>query len=344
MAKEWEKREFFRQPAYIHRCLEENPTTFVTTAAIGSLALLASAVLCIRHSRSLDTRPLGLLRTLYHGILAFPIVWAFFSWASLLTPLARPLAELFMGQSEAFALHSFMVILFMLVSVESLKRREPGPDEVSASSLDARRTVIQTLQEYGPQKYFAVPPFGCCFKCCTEAHHITAKQLLWVSRLVRQYVFVQVFMNAYFLWAKETLDPKMWDVGKWSEPILKLSGMLAMYGLFVMYTMTYDLLRNWNTTKKFTAVKLMVALGILQGKLFAFLVPVLSPERNCWVDPTHPKDLDRLVSFWMTFVTLLETVPMAWLITKAFPASDVSDYPLKQMDLLELELRALAQP
>ena len=27
-----------------------------------------------------------------------------------------------------------------------------------------------------------VPPFGCCFyRCCTE-HHITAKQLLWVSR------------------------------------------------------------------------------------------------------------------------------------------------------------------
>ena len=53
-----------------------------------------------------------------------------------------------------------------------------------------------------------------------------------------------------------------------------------------MYTTTYDLLRNWNTKKEFTAVKLMVALGILQGSS----LPSLSPSfREKLGGPSTPK-------------------------------------------------------
>ncbi len=37
-----------------------------------------------------------------------------------------------------------------------------------------------------PRTYFAVPPFGCCFRRCCTPHHLSAKQLLWVSYLVKQ--------------------------------------------------------------------------------------------------------------------------------------------------------------
>ncbi|CAE7529482.1 unnamed protein product, partial [Symbiodinium necroappetens] len=252
-------------------------------------------------------------------MLAFPTVWACCCWLTLFTPLSTPIAELFMGQGEAFAIYSFMVILFMLVSVEAMKQGEgveidePSSPSSRTSQVSLRQSIIQTLQKFGPQKYFAVPPFGCCFRPCVQPHHITAKQLLWVSRLVRQYVVMQVFVNAYFMWARFTLDP-YWEVDAVADPLLKVSGMVAMYGLFVMYAATHELLHRWNTTRKFISVKAMVALSILQQKLLGLLVPLLAEEKNCWVDPEHPEETERLVHFWVTFATLLETVVMSRLI------------------------------
>ena len=148
----------------------------------------------------------------------------------------------------------------MLVSVEAMKQGEgveidePSSPSSRTSQVSLRQSIIQTLQKFGPQKYFAVPPFGCCFRPCVQPHHITAKQLLWVSRLVRQYVVMQVFVNAYFMWARFTLDP-YWEVDAVADPLLKVSGMVAMYGLFVMYAATHELLHRWNTTRKFISVK-----------------------------------------------------------------------------------------
>ena len=119
-----------------------------------------------------------------------------------------------------------MVILFMLVSVEAMKQGEgveidePSSPSSRTSQVSLRQSIIQTLQKFGPQKYFTVPPFGCCFRPCVKPHHITAKQLLWVSRLVRQYVVMQVFVNAYFMWARFTLDP-YWEVDAVADPPLE---------------------------------------------------------------------------------------------------------------------------
>ncbi|CAE7884770.1 unnamed protein product, partial [Symbiodinium microadriaticum] len=310
MAELWQRREYYRRPRYVKRCMEENPTTFLTATIIGSLALVVTMIVCLRHSRALDARPFCLLRSSYHGMLAFPTVWACCCWLTLFTPLSTPIAELFMGQGEAFAIYSFMVILFMLVSVEAMKQGEgveidePSSPSSRTSQVSLRQSIIQTLQKFGPQKYFTVPPFGCCFRPCVKPHHITAKQLLWVSRLVRQYVVMQVFVNAYFMWARFTLDP-YWEVDAVADPLLKVSGMVAMYGLFVMYAATHELLHRWNTTRKFISVKAMVALSILQQKFLGLLVPLLAEEKNCWVDPEHPEETERLVHFWVTFATLL---------------------------------------
>ena len=50
-----------------------------------------------------------MLRTYYRSMLIFPMVWAICSWATLCTPLSYPLAELFMGQSEAYAIYAPLV-------------------------------------------------------------------------------------------------------------------------------------------------------------------------------------------------------------------------------------------
>ena len=105
-------------------------------------------------------------------------------------------------------------------------------------------------QGYGPQKYFAVPPVCCLLRRCMRAHQITARQLVWVSRFVRQYGLLQIILNSFLLWARLTLKPREAEATEQlASVVLKISGVLAVYGLFVMYKATHDLLDDWNTTR-----------------------------------------------------------------------------------------------
>jgi len=337
----------FRAVRFVSRCMEDNRIPFLVATSLGTVSLIISLVLCIRHSQELDRRPICMLRSYYRGMLVFPVVWAVCCWISLFCPLMSPLTELFMGQSEAYAIYIFLVILYMLVSIEACKNRmehsEPGEGNLRAEVENMGQTIMEAVHEYGPQKYFAVPPFGCCFyRCCTE-HHITAKQLLWVSRLVKQYVILELFLNTFFMWAGLTFQPERAEkIQSVAGYILKISGMLAVYGLFIMYKATHDLLHDWSTTRKFVSVKIVILLSVVQNKIFSFFIHRFRPrDRSCLLTPGHPKDLERVVIFWTMFASLVETVLLSHLIIRAFPAHEVSDYPLKNLDLVELELRQI---
>eukprot|EP00438_Fugacium_kawagutii_P030240 Skav219533 [mRNA] locus=scaffold30:667757:678045:- [translate_table: standard] len=124
--------------------------------------------------------------------------------------------------------------------------------------------------------------------------------------------------------------------------ILKVSGMLAVYGLVIMYKATHDLLHDWKTTRKFVSVKIVILLSVVQNKIFSWFIHTFRPmEKSCLLTPGNPKDLERIVVFWTTFATLMETMLLSHLIIRAFPAEEVSDYPLKNLDLVELELRQI---
>ncbi|CAK9030325.1 unnamed protein product [Durusdinium trenchii] len=343
---EIDRNSDFRAHHFIVRCLQDNRVPFLCGTIIGTISLIITMTMCIRHSMALDRRPICMLRTYYHGMLIYPMVWAVCCWVSLFCPLTTNLSELFMGQSEAYAIYIFLVILYMLVSIEACKKRmETGGagESLRTEMMNMGQTVMEAIHEYGPQKYFAVPPFGCCFwRCCTP-HHITAKQLLWVSRLVKQYVLLELFLNTFFMWCGLTFLPvrakKMQSVAGY---ILKASGMLAIYGLFVMYKATHDLLHDWNTTRKFVAIKLVILLSVIQNKLFGlFIRKFRPPDESCLLEPNNPKDLEHVIAWWTTFATLVETVLLSHLIIKAFPAHEVSDYPLKNLDLVEMELRQI---
>jgi len=263
-----------------------------------------------------------MLRSYYHGMLVFPMVWAICCWFALFCPLVAPLSELFMGQSEAYAIYIFLVIMYMLVSIEACKTKleqsDPGQTSLRSEMENMGQTIMDAVHDYGPQKYFAVPPFGCCFKPCCWEHQITAKQLLWVSRLVKQYVILELFLNTFFMWAGLTFQPeRAARIQNVAAYILKISGMMAVYGLFIMYKATHDLLHDWNTTR------------------------FRPRENSCLLTPGHPEELERIVVFWTTFASLMETVLLSHLIIRAFPAHEVADFPLKNLDLVELELRQI---
>ncbi|CAK9045421.1 Putative ankyrin repeat protein RF_0381 [Durusdinium trenchii] len=338
----------FRVSRFYQRCMESEPDLFRLVTGTGTLGCIITFSICLRHSWSLDQRPLCMQRSYYHGMLAFPMVWAFCTWVTLWCPLNAPMSELFMGQSEAYAIYSFLVLLFMLVSIEALKRRRDGELDGSSyhSNSNMGEVIIQAVQAYGPQKYFAVPPLGCLFMKCVRPHHVTANQLLWVSRLVKQYGYAQVILNTCYIYTRQTMvaGSARAQVLATFENVLKVSGLLAVYGLFVMYKATHELLHDWKTTAKFLSVKLIIGLSTLQKMLLRKIVEVFPPhEGSCLLDPLHPKDLDRALAYWSSYLTLLETILLACLVIKAFPAEEVADYPLKNLDFVELELRQIHQ-
>ncbi|CAJ1446702.1 unnamed protein product [Effrenium voratum] len=340
-----------RVAQFVQRCLQDNRNAYVFAVSTGTVAFLTTLTLTCRQHFQLDERPICLLRSYYHGILIFPLVWAATSWLTLFCPLTSPLADLFQGQAEAYAIYVFLVILYMLASIEAVKKEleqngeRGGPETLRSEVQNMGRTIIQAIAEFGPKKYFAVPPLGCCLRCFGKPHTLTATQLLWVSRFVKQYVVLQIFLNTFFMWCLLSFRAsRAARLLLFSGYFLKFSGLLAVYGLFVMYKATHELLADWNTTRKFVSIKIVILLSIVQKKLITwFIRAIYTPEKTCLINPYEPKDLDHLINFWTQWLILLETVVLVKLIGWAFPPHEVSDYPLKNLDLVELELRQLQQ-
>mmetsp|Transcript_25350 Transcript_25350/g.45911 ORF Transcript_25350/g.45911 Transcript_25350/m.45911 type:complete len:136 (+) Transcript_25350:743-1150(+) len=117
---------------------------------------------------------------------------------------------------------------------------------------------------------------------------------------------------------------------------------MAIYGLFVMYKATHDLLHEWKTTGKFIAIKVVILLSILQEKVIKMLIYKFRRKDNtCLVDPADPEDLDHVVTYWSQFALLLDTILMVCLLSRAFDPEEVQDLQQQHLDLVELELQQM---
>lgn len=303
--------------------------------------MLITLTLTWRHLQKLNDRPICLLRSYYTSIFLFPAVWAISAYISLLCPNAAPLAELAQGQSEAFAIYTFLTILYMLLTREAFKAElERGVLEEDVSVGNA---IVSVLEKQGPKPHFATPPFFCCCAGIFPKHLLTPGHLLRITKLVKQYIAMQLFFSVFGLWAEMSLDEKRAEwMTHWVKRILKVSGWIGIYGLFVMYKATKDVLEHWNTTRKFMSIKFVILLSIVQAWLLSLLAHKFRRKDNtCLVDPLKPNDLHHVVTFWSQVLLLVETVLMVYLLSKAFPAEEVQDFRLHHLDLVELELQQM---
>jgi len=285
-----------------------------------------------------------MMRSYYTSIFIFPVVWSISAFLCIICPRSAPLAELAQGQSEAYAIYIFLVILFMLLALESVKVDLAKDMELNQLKVEGIGPAILTaLSRQGPQPFFAVPPFACCFIKCIPHHNLSAQHLLWVTRFVKQYAYLQLFFSVFSLWAEYTLPEaraKSWS--NMSRIVLKFSGLLAIYGLFVIYKATHHILEQYRTTSKFVAIKIVILLSMLQARIISILIHKFrKSDSTCLVDPAHPEDLDHVVTFWSQFVLLLDTVLMTWLLTQAFDPNEITEFEHGHLELVELELQQM---
>lgn len=249
------------------------------------------------------------------------------------------MAELIQGVSEAFVISTFGTILFMVVCYESFRQQISTTGELT-EDLPVGETIVQALAQQGTKPHFATPPFFCCFARCCYKHNMLPKHLLRVSWLIRQYVYMQMSLSVFSMWAATTISEREGrSVQMATLVVLKVSAMTAVYGLFVLYRATHDLLHDWNTTRKFISVKLVIFLSLLQKQVLTRLIHRFRKDAtSCLIDPWDAEDLEHVVNFWSQFVLLLDTLILIWLIVTAFPAEEVNDFRQHHAELVELEL------
>ncbi|CAE8589809.1 unnamed protein product, partial [Polarella glacialis] len=297
---------------FFHNCLQQNPHVFIFVWVVGGLVTALVCGLALQHAYRLSQKPLTLLRGYYLQCLIFPVTWGLSAYFTLLCPRTALLSELMQGISEAAVIANFSTILFMILCLESY-RSQPTQHGYDAEQPPAvpkmSSTIFKALAQQGPKPHFAVLPFFCLCGPCFRKHDMEPKHLLRVSWLVRQYVYVMFVMSIFGMWCAMSLPAEIAEHVKLIMSIaLKISGFTAVYGLFVLYKATYDLLHEWNTTVKFLSIKFVILLSIVQKRFLGMLVKKLLPKEadSCLFEPGYPHNLEQVVNFWSQFLIVLE--------------------------------------
>merc|ERR1711879_796327 len=114
----------------------------------------------------------------------------------------------------------------------------------------------------------------------------------------------------------------------WIHRSLKASSMVALYGLVVLNWSTHKLLDKWHSHSKFCAFKLLLIIEMLQDHFVKMVVdPIALEGHTCvsWVDDAST-ETTALSRYWCSYLLILEALPGALLMRRAFPASEVIDY------------------
>jgi len=318
---------------FFESCLEESGPLFVASLVIGTLSLLATLGLAVRHVSMLQRAPLGWLRTPYQLIMIYPVAWGISAFLTIICPRSSLLAELIRGQSEAFALYMFMEILFMLMSVASMGKNGHPIGEA----------ILDAMNSDGEQPYFAVPPLGCCFKRCAPRHFMSARLLLHISWLVKQYIIAEFFISIFGLWIMMAArEPTGRALKLACTVVLKVSGISAVYGLFVLYKGTHELLHRWHTTQKFLSIKFVILLSMIQSHVLGPIIEhVRELDKTCLMDPNEPGNMEFVINHWTAVVLSVEAVLMAVLVMAAFPASEVDEAGVEHSAIIQMQLARL---
>jgi len=328
-----------RATVFLPTCYEAHPGQFFFFFFIGFMVAGATAAVTFRHMWSLARARIGLQRRYYVRIAVLPPVFVLTGSLSMCSPRAALLLMIVCVQFEAYTLSTFSSLMTILLQHEGAKFVEyKHPENLASRRPGWGEALLKALAGYEPRKHFAVPPFGCCFESWCTAHHLNAGHLIMISKLVRQFTVVAPLGMVIIMWAALAIsdDDTFHRLNIILTVAIKISNITCFYGLMILYFSTHDLLHRWNTSSKFVALKVILVINMLQSKI------VLVALKDVEV-PVCFETRSELVNFYNSFCLVLESLPMAILISRAYPAAEVDDLSGTSPELLDLELEALQQ-
>merc|ERR1712113_198590 len=104
-----------------------------------------------------------------------------------------------------------------------------------------------------------------------------------------------------------------------------LSALICLYGLFILYVSTHELLHRWNTTKKFVAIKVFLVLLVYEELMIDKVVDkALHGHKSCFEDVGFNTPWETVEARWWIFwVISVQCIPMVLMLRAAFPASEL---------------------
>jgi len=261
------------------------------------VAILPRIYEVLQHGRSLrDRTDQILLPTPYLTvllILLFPLIISICNFIVLISPITDMPMVFIIHCYESLCLIYFARIFIML--------------------LGSPKGVIKALSETQPTRFWAAPPYGCCFLFFLEKRFVTKRDFRYVYTFIVQYALLApfyIFLEMYFLVRGENKGLK---AVRW---IALLSAGLCLEGLFALLIAARFLLNEFKIHGKFWSIKLSV-------------VAVVIPSLVTSVFPVHGindvYDSDVLSAAWGNFLTLICVGLLSIMFVRYWGAQDCED-------------------
>jgi hypothetical protein len=168
------------------------------------------------------------------------------------------------------------------------------------------------------------------FTCCLAGKQYTIEFLRFCKKATLQFCLIKPIMVVLTLML---MMVKKYEDGNWSldqgyiyiTSVYNISVSLALYGLFLFYTATRDLLHPYNPVLKFLTVKSVIFLSFWQG----FLLAVLGATSA--IDPIYDSEGNEVISRgtvaagYQNFFICIEMFFAAIALRFAFDASAYMD-------------------
>lgn len=325
---------------FIGTCWEEQPVKMY--CAIGSAAafLVIASLVSLTHIWSLSEAPISLRRKLYMQIMFLPVVFAWTAILALLSPTSMTLVIMSHKVYEAYTLSRFANILWILLAKESSVLRPACSDR---SKGDEAECIVRALAAKGRRKHFGTPPFGCLFRPFMHEFNLSIEHLRYIFWFARQYIIVAPACGVCSAFALTFFTIPTWTlVQKFLKSVAGVSNIVCLQALFILYSSTHDLLVEWNTTRKFVAIKLILVLLMYQDLLIEkFLTPVLERQDSCFehLHLSHRRWADLETQFWGMWLLMLEMIPTSILLRSAYSTGDLYKvFPEVHHEILDLQL------
>lgn len=311
---------------FFHGCWPSNQQKLVTAFAIAAVSVVVTCGLTWNTLLSLSQAPISVRRSYYKQIVIFPAVFVINSAVVITCPTAWCLASGIEKIVESYTLYTFGCLLLLLMVHESAAA-EVGREEKEMET--QMQAITLALAKQGPRLHYGVPPLGCCFRLCMRPGHITIEGLLCAYRMLAQYSIVLALMATATVWSIAALNgPMFMKLFMVLKKLQVASSLVCLYGLFILYHVSHELLRHWNTTRKFVAIKVGLILLVVQDLLLEkFLVDFLKHQvSSCFQDLGFIYESAEIEAKWWGQVCIAaEAIPMALLLRRAFPVDEIKE-------------------
>lgn len=334
---------------FLTSCYDADPKRFSFMWASGAIAMVVTLSIAYTHRAEMSRRPASLKRMYYQHVNLFAPVLGVAATISLFCPRDFLMMKMCQELTEAFVLSAFGNVLFLLCAEEACLTDTTEDDYSKGASVAVK--MLAALNEEGEKPHFAVPPFACCFTKCMPKHLLTPGQMVLARNFIRQYAIIVGAGSVLSLWCGLSLSMEQASfLHSWVGRVSKLSAFVCIYGLFILYKATHHLLEKWHPTAKFVSLKLVVGLMAFQEILVSWAVQHFpSASDECLADTSVGGEAGEEIQnkfrerFNSMYLVALESILVAFLVRRAFPASDLQEQSLQMHGmLLELDFEQMA--